>query len=410
MLGLEEHLQILPPTAPTWRKKALARFQEIGLPSRHTEAFHYLPLSQLYQESFKILPHIQPSSEEIAAHLLPECQGQVLVFVNGCFCPDLSQRASLPSQVVILPLQNALGPYGQFLQSRLLRSLQEELDPFALLNGVLFDLGLFIYVPAKIRLERPLQCLHFFTGEESSLFTPRVQLFLGKDAQIDWISQTIGTGKHLILEVTDMAIEEGACMRHWQIPSPSKEAWFFSNLRSTLKRESHYQLFTYTKGAKTLRQEFQFSLLDEKASVELKGLAELQQQNQAHTSVFVQHLAPHTHSEQLYKQVLSDVSHGSFQGKILVQPSAQKTEAYQLNHNLILGARAQANTRPNLEIFADDVKASHGATVSRIAQEHLLYLKTRGLSDSEARLLLVKSFMREILATIPFPSLQALCK
>ncbi len=409
LLGLEEHLQILPSTAPIWRKKALSRFQEIGFPSRHMESFQYIPLSQLYGESFTIPSPISLPQEEIRAYLLPECQGQSLVFVNGHFCPDLSQREALPPQIVILPLQNALGPYGQFLQSRLLRSLQEEQDPFALLNGALFDLGLFIYIPAKIRLERPIQCLHFFTGKEPSLITPRVQFFLGKEAEVDWISQTIGTGKHLILDVSDMAIEEGARIRHWQIPSPSKELWLFSNLRATLKRESRYQLFTYTRGAKTIRQEFQFSLLEEKASVEIKGLARLQEQNQAHASIFVQHAAPYTRSQQLYKQVLSDVSQGSFQGKILVQPSAQKTEAYQLNRNLILGARAQANSRPNLEIFADDVKASHGATISQVEEEHLLYLKTRGLSDNEARLLLVKSFIREILATIPFPSLQQLC-
>lgn len=404
-LGLEEHLKSAKSTTLSWRKKALARFQEIGLPSRSDDAFQYLPLSQLYQEHFaKPLP-AEITHGEICTHCLPECKGQLLVFVNGQFHPELSQKEALPRELVILPLKEAFGPYGQFLQSRLMRALQEEKDPFALLNSALFEQGLFLYIPPKMHLERPLQILHLTTDEHPALLTPRLQLFIGAGSEVNLISETVGKGAHLITDVVDISLEEGAQLRHWHLATPSKESWSFSSMRATLKRDSNYQILTYTRGAKTVRQDFQFSLLGENASVDLKGLAELSEHRGAHTVVLVDHGAPHTRSNQLYKQALADVSQGSFQGKIYVRPIAQKTEAYQLNNNLILAPRAQAYSKPNLEIFADDVKASHGATVSQLDEQQLLYLKTRGLSDEEARLLLVNGFSREILSQIPFSSL-----
>jgi Fe-S cluster assembly protein SufD len=190
-------------------------------------------------------------------------------------------------------------------------------------------------------------------------------------------------------------------VRHFQLTLPDTESWAFTNVRATLRKESSYKLLTYTRGSKSVRQDYQFSLLGEGALVELKGLAELSGQRQAHTSVLVDHQAPHTRSQQLYKQILTDAAQGSFMGKILVQPLAQQTQAYQLNKNLILSPRAQSFSKPNLEIFADDVKASHGATVSQLDEAQLFYLKTRGLSDDEARALLISGFSKEIISQIP---------
>lgn len=404
--ALEEYLKMAEYSSSSWRHLACTRFQKRGLPSRKEEPFHYLPLSQLYQEKL-IYPPAPPSvtCAEIAAHLLPECAGQLLVFVNGQFQPTLSQREALPKQLVILPLKEALNAYGYFLKERLLRFVKEEQDSFALLNSALFDQGLFLYFPPNLRLKKPIQCLHFTIGQHVTLSTPRIQLFMGTGSEADWITQTIGSGSHLIADVTDLTLEKGARMRHWQLITPSKESWSFNAIRASLKRDCNYQLLSYTRGAKTVRQDYQFFLQGENSSVKMKCLADLSEQRQAHAFTLVNHGAPHTHSEQLYKQVLADFSQGSFQGKILVEPHAQKTEAYQLNHNLILGNRAQAYSMPNLEIFADDVKASHGATAAQLDERQLLYLKMRGLSEQEARSLLVNGFKREILSAIPFTTL-----
>lgn len=403
-LNLEQHFVEKAPS--NWRKEAILRFNQVGLPNRQDEAFGYLPFSQLYKENFGLAAHAELTKEEVAKYRLPECAGQFLVFANGKFRPDLSEQEAIPSQIVILPFKEAMGPYGQFLQARLMRSLKEEKDPFALLNAATFEQGLFIYVPPKIRLEKPIQCIHLTTGEEPALLTARLQLFIGSESELDLITQTFGEGGHLIADVVDVALEERAQLRQWQLLLPSSESWIFSSGRATLKQESSYKVLTYTRGAQSVRQDFQFSLQGENSSVELRGLAQLEENHQAHVNVTVDHRAPHTRSEQLYKQILDDVAQGSFMGRILVQPIAQKTQAYQLNKNLILGARAQAFSKPNLEIFADDVKASHGATVSQLDETELFYLKTRGLSDLEARQLLTEGFSREILSQIPFESLQ----
>lgn len=408
LLDLVDHFVGCQMASVSWRKMAHSRFQKIGLPTQKEGSFQYLPLSRLSEEGrFAPAEDGAISKGELSAFCLPECRGQYLVMVNGRLRLDLSAIEGFPSSVVILPLPQALGlkskrsPYAPFLSGRLTRQIKEEKDPFALLNSSLFDEGLFLYIPPKTRLDRPIHLLHFTRGKKKMVLTPRVQLFVGAGAKVDLISQTVGSGGHLITEVLDVASEEGATIAHTQLPCPPAEAWFFSSLQGTLARQSSYEMLFYTRGAKTVRQKCQFSLLGEEARVEFKGLASLEGANQGHLCTLVSHEAPHTRSHQLYKQLLEGNSRGSFEGKIFVDRLAQKTEGYQLCKSLLLGEHAQANSKPNLEIFADDVKASHGATVFQLDAQQLLYLKTRGLSEEESRQLLIEGFTHEILSLIP---------
>lgn len=406
--ALEQQIQMASSSAPHWRKRAQTRFREVGWPSREQEAFCYLPLSQLYQEEFGAPSKTSAAPTSHKRFLLPECEGQQLIFIDGFFRPELSLLGGFPKEAIVLPLNEALGPYGQFLQGRLSRSLSEETDPFALLNGLFFEQGLFLYIPPQLKLSRPIQCLHLIQDADPAFLTPRVHLFMGAGASVEWIDQTQGGGGHLIAPVCDAVLEEGAHLRytHWNLVE--KNGWLFHSLRASLKKSASLNALLYTEGAKSSRFEGQIRLQEEGASFSLKGLAQLSGQRQAHAHLLVEHRAPYTRSEQLYKQVLDDQTQGSFEGKILVRPEALKTEAYQLNKNLLLGPRAQAFSKPNLEIYADDVKASHGATAAQLDDQQLLYLQMRGLSSETARRLLVDGFSREILAQIPYPTLQRL--
>jgi Fe-S cluster assembly protein SufD len=408
LLDLLDHFTNCQMASLSWRKIAHKRFQEIGLPTKREGAFQYLPLSRLGEERFFVADEEERavSKEELQQYRIPQCAGR-LVFVNGKLRLDLSDVGRLP--IVVSSLEEALGqtakrsPYAQVLSGRLTRQLKEETDPFALLNGSLFAQGLFLYVPASIKLTAPVHCLHLITKtSKNHLLTPRTQLFVGAGAEVNLISQTVGAGGHLIAEMIDVALEQRAKITHYQLAHETAESWLFQNLRATVSRSSSYDLLFYTEGAKTVRQECRFALVEEEAAVQIKGLSQLQQTRHGHFCALVEHRAPHTRSSQLYKQLLGGASRGSFEGKIFVDKRAQKTEAYQLCKSLILGEHAEANSKPNLEIFADDVKASHGSTVFQLDAQQLLYLKTRGLSEDEAKALLIEGFTHEILSLIPW--------
>jgi len=406
----EENLQEIGPLQKMIREKAWDRFLERGLPTKKMAGYQYLPLSQFYQESFDLAgsPEIDPARLESYIH--PHSQRSHVVFVNGQYRPELSDMSGVPEKVVVRPLKDALNGYGNFLQMRLCRTLEEEVDPFVLLNIALIQMGLFIYVPPKVVVEAPIQTIHLGANEQPMIFSPRTHCFLGAHAKMEWMSRHhhLTDFDYFSNGVMDVVLEEGAQFHKMEIISPSKHGWHFEALRATLKRDSHLHTLSMTRGAKAVRQDFHVDLMGENASCNLKGGAILSDSKQAHVNVLIDHRAPDCQSSQCFKNIVADVSRSSFEGKIYVHPAAQKTDAYQLNNNLILGERAMANSKPNLEVFADDVKASHGATVSQLNAEHLHYLKTRGIGEKEGKQLLLSGFTLDLLREIPIPAMQDL--
>ena len=370
----------------SWRQKAWDRFLEIGPPHSKQEAFQYVPLAQLKS--------LKPASRPEEVNGSPLFLNHIL-FANGFF-----ERAHLPKGVVCHPLDLAMRSYGIFLQSRFARMLKEESDPFAVLNGALHGLGAFLYVPPNVQIQEPIEIHHHFSSNLASF--SNLQIFLGKGASVQLIQRSShedGTsfGNCRI----DVSLDEGAHLflgdkQRW--PSNGTE---LQTVRATLKRNSRLHYFALSSGAKLSRSSIKVQLLEENSSALLQGLWTLDGAIEAHTHVVVEHIAPNCQSRQHFKGILKDRSRSSFEGKILVRPEAQKTEAYQLNNNLLLSDAASAYTKPNLEIFADDVKASHGATIAQLQEEELFYLRSRGLSVGAAKELLTKAFGEELLASAP---------
>jgi Fe-S cluster assembly protein SufD len=225
---------------------------------------------------------------------------------------------------------------------------------------------------------------------------PRIHVFLASQSEVHWVTRIKSKG--WLNANIDVVCEDSARFYHYDIAKSEGEC--FHNTTITLKRNSCFEHVSYIEG--NCRSTFRVALAGEGASIKLQGLWRLKNSEQTAIRVMMEHLAPHCHSLQKFKGVLSDTSKSHFEGKILVRPIAQKTEAYQINNNLLLGEYALARSKPNLEIFADDVKASHGATTSQVDKEHLFYLKSRGLSESLAKELLVTGFCQEILNQIPY--------
>ncbi len=375
--------------------KAWERFEGMGLPARTHEIFRYLKMRQLYalRPEFTVT---QPTHLSIAPHILPNSESSYLVFVNGIFTPDLSV---LPEKVVVNTIQKASTTYGALLSNGWNRSIQEEQDPFVLLNLALQQEGAFIYIPPKLETPAPIQILHYITGENQGLM-PRVQIFAGTHSKAEFaMTYAFENCKGLWMnQVTELAIEDNAKVKFCQHTTPLPEdIWLFDALRATLKRDSKLQTVQLTHGTQSVRHDYRVNLIGENGEADLNGLWILDGNREAHTHVLIEHQAPNCRSNQLFKGVLNGSSQSSFEGKIFVHREAQKTEAFQRNNNLILSDGAIANSKPNLEIFADDVKASHGATVGQLDQDQVFYMKTRGLDTAEANTLLIQGFCQEVL-------------
>lgn len=389
-----------------FRDRAWDHFSELGLPEKKQEAFQYIPLRQLYAQHFINAVSTIGKDEVADLPILPECRKSCLVFVNGFYREDLSNLSALPKQVVVLSLDQAMPTYGSFLQNRIGKALKEETDPFAALNAALHGLGAFLYVPPKITIDVPIQCLYVITSNAvQTLVAPRVHLFLGASSTIHWISQTCSYAQApvMVSAFMDVALEDGADFNLTHILQNDSGAWHFDALRATLKRNSNLKSIAITTGAASVRQDYQIALTGENSNADLKGVWMLSGQRQAHTHIVMDHQAPHCRSMQLFKGIVNDSSQSSFEGKILVRPKAQKTQAYQLNNNMIIGEHAIANCKPNLKIFADDVKASHGATVAKLDPAQLFYLKSRGITEESAKTLLILGFCKEVIDQIPMP-------
>lgn len=320
-------------------------FAEKGLPTRKQETFKYVTLS-----------YDAPKSETVHCHL----------------SSDTFSR-----------------PAGIFTQNRERHLLAEEKNPFALLCLAIPTKTLNLYIPTT--LKKPLTLDLSLSG---TTFTA-VHLCLAKNAEAKLITKTTGEGFHSTL--LDITVEENAKLTH--IHHPSASGTLFENTRVTLKRDAKYTHHSHTKGAKTYFQDIAVKLAGENAHADVKGLFDLKDTH-AHANLLMEHIAPHTLSNQHYKTVLDGKAKASFEGKIYIHREAQKTLAYQLVNHLMLGDQSKSYSKPNLEIFADDVKASHGATTGRLDLEELFYLRSRGLTKEEAGAYLIEGFKREILGEI----------
>lgn len=409
---LEQQYSLADPSDPLQKLKAAAweRFQELGLPSRKIEAFCYLKLRNFYAKEFTVASQSDVTLDSIDAHIIPECKQSVLVFVNGFFNPSLSNISGLPKRIVITSLQDAMRTYGTFINNQWTKTLKEETDALAAANAALHQSGLFIYLPPKSVVETPIQILNVIdTQDEAMLIMPRVHVFAGTHSEVDILNSfaVLSGNCYGINQAVDFTVEDCAHVRYNQLGShTAPNIWHFDAVRAILKRDCNFLTTHATEGSATVRSDYRVIMAGENSQASLNGVWTLNDTREAHTHVLIEHQAPHCKSFQLFKGVLNDASKSSFEGKILVQRPAQKTDAFQLNRNLIISDRAHADSKPNLEIFADDVKASHGATVGQLDNEQLFYMKTRGFSEAEAQNMLIYSFTQEVIDLFSIPSVK----
>lgn len=379
--GYFEELYQTSDLMQNWRKKGWDLFQKIGLPHFKKEPFRYLSLDRLHFHE-----PAQKGDEGLG-------EKSHIVFSNGFF-----QKSSIAAPAICLGMDEAMKSYGVFLQNRLSKILKEEQDPFAALNIALQGRGAFLYIPPHSYFETPLEILQLL--KPSTLSSTRLHIYLGKGAHLKVEHQMKLCDRAFANSVIDITLDEGAHLEWYEYQNRA-QAQVFQSMRAQLKKGSHFKSFSFFPGNSLSRHSIKVELEEENAQAELKGLSFLKENLEEHIYINVEHLAPHCQSKQHFKSILQDESKSSFEGKIYVKDQAQKTQAYQLSNQLLLSNRAKGYAKPNLEIFADDVKASHGATFAQLNPEELFYLQSRGLSKKEAEEWVIRAFTQEFFQPLP---------
>ena len=402
-------------TAPAWlremRAGGIARFAELGFPTTNLEEWRFTSVAPLIETVFTV-PHGEavpgPSASELEPHLLRGVGRHRMVFVNGRFAPALSALDGLPEGVTVASLGDVLRREPERL-GVLLGEVTAPRTAFSALNTAFLSDGAFVHVQAGVEVAEPLQVLYFTTGAAEPVLThPRTLIIVERVAKVEVVESYAGAAGAVYWTnaVTDIVVGAGARAEVYRVQRESEGAFHVAATQTRQGRDSVVRVHALVFGAALARHDIATVLDGEGASCLLNGLylAHGAQHIDHHT--VIDHAQPHAESHEYFNGVLDDRSRGVFNGRIVVRPGAQRTDSKQTNNNLLLSEEARADSQPQLEIYADDVKCTHGATLGPIDDKAFFYLRSRGLGAAEARAMLTYGFGAEILGRIESPVLR----
>jgi Fe-S cluster assembly protein SufD len=389
----------LPPAPPGLRENALERFSALGYPTPRQEDWRYTNLREIADGGF--------SAAAAAAKAPPaevdRLRGQIgdeaaLLFVDGALAADLCGEA--PAR----PLAAALGEDAGAVERVLAAAAEIERSSLVALNTAHLATGALIQVPDDTVVERPIHLLYASSAGlgDARAFHIRNLISVGRNSRVTVVESYLGLGDgvHWTNSATDIALGEGAALEHYKVQRETERSYHTADIAAAQSRDSLWHSVSISLGAKLCRNDIRSRLAAPGAHCSFDGLymADGVQHVDHHTTI--DHAAPHCTSHELYKGILGGRSTGVFNGKVLVRTDAQRTDAQQLNKNLLLSDDASINTKPQLEIFADDVKCSHGATTGRLDEDAIFFLRSRGIGEAAARSLLTYAFANEIVERI----------
>ena len=398
-----------PPSVKLLRQKAMERFSRLGFPTTRMEDWRFTNVAPIANRPYALGALTEVTADEIARFLIPELPGALLVFVNGRFSASLSDTDALPSGVEVQSLSDALATGLDTVEPYLVRLESEGEQPFSSLNTAFLQDGAVIRVGDGVVLRDPVHVLFVSTAPGEAVVThPRVLLLAGDNSQVSVIESYAGLrdAGYFTNAVTQIDAGAGSVVNHCKILRESLQSYHVAGVHARLARSAVVTSNSITLGGALVRNDIGVVLDGEGAECTLNGLylAGWKQHIDNHTTI--DHASPHCASHELYKGILDGDGRAVFNGKIIVRQDAQKTDAKQSNKALLLSERAQVNTKPQLEIFADDVKCTHGATVGQLDEDALFYLRARGLGREEARRILIQAFATDVLNRIRHKPIQ----
>jgi len=420
------------PSGPDWletlRKQGMARFEALGFPSTKNEDWHFTSVAPIAERTFAhaSVGEAQETKERrgvsrrkgdatnaasvTPAHLekfkFGEHDWHTLVFVNGVLAEDLSSFAGLGAGVRVSSLARAIKSGAEVVQRNLGKIAKFDQHTFTALNTAFISDGAFIELQPDAIAEQPIHLLFVSDGEGVS--HPRNLVVAGRNSRAVVIESYVSVrdSEYFTNAVTEIVVGDGAHIDHYKIQRESESAFHVGTVQAREARDSQLHSFSFATGGSLARTNIYTSLDGDAATCTLNGLYLTDGTQHIDNQTSIEHIAPNCPSHEVYKGVLDGRSHGVFNGKVYVHPEAQKTDGKQSNNNLLLSPSARVDTKPQLEIFADDVKCTHGATVGRLDEQAMFYLNSRGIGRETARTLLTYAFAADVLETIELEPLK----
>lgn len=387
------------------RKAAIKSFEHSGLPGPKNEEYKYTQLGRLLPNNVDLGGSAAESALDDAAiksFHFPHDEANVLYFVNGYFKKEISRIISPSDELSVKDITSAFREDSELLFENYGKHINLE-DPFAALNTAFGNHGFFIKIAKNKVLSHPVIIYNITdAGAGDVVYHPRNFIWAGENSQAHVIEthQTYGKGKNFVNQAGEIVVEKSANLSYYKIQEDSAESFRVDNTQVVQHKDSVFNAYTFTFSGKMVRNNLSIRLADEHCESHMFGLYLVKGESHVDNHTVVDHVKPNSFSNEIYKGILDDKSTGVFNGKIFVRQDAQKTNAFQSNKNILLTDEANINTKPQLEIWADDVKCSHGCTTGQLDEEQLFYLRSRGMSKESARALLLLAFASDVLENI----------
>lgn len=389
-----------PDWLQAWRAQQHQEFLQRGFPQPREEQWKYTSLASLLEQNFS-LPTSVTIPEEISLEHLADAYR--IVFIDGVFSPVHSILEDLPEKIILTHQQAAIMHYPDLYQAANQLATAAELSVFHWLNGAFMSDGLFLIVPDHVELAKPIHLQYFTTQAHALMHHPRHLLQLGANSRVSLLEEYSGLSNAAYFNnvVTKITVGTNAQLDYYKLQREALAAVHIANTCIEQWQDSQVRAYHFALGSRLNREDINFTLQENGANCLLSGFYYPQAHQHIDLHTRIDHRSSQSHSQQYYKGMIAAQSRAVFNGKIIAHPQAQQVTAHQENHNLLLAESAEINTKPELEVFSDNIQCTHGATVGHLDAQALFYLRSRGIPDSLARSLLMMGFVNEILQQLP---------
>ncbi|MFT4849875.1 MAG: Fe-S cluster assembly protein SufD [Sediminicola sp.] len=390
------------------RNQAMESFYEQGIPNRKHEEYKYTRLDLMLKEEFNFSTNKNSKDEQIEP-LKFLADAHVVIIENGIFIEGLSNLQDLPKGLTICSLVDAVTSNSPVFKKHYAQYADVKSDPFIALNTAMTKDGVFVHVAKNAIIEKPIHIIHISTAFENTIIHPRNLIVVDENAQakiIESFETVDSTAKVFSNALTEIVVDKHAIVDHYKIQDENELGYLMNTTQIIQQKQSVFSTHTFTLSGSLVRNNLTVVLDDEHIESHLNGLYLTNENQVVDNHTVVDHRKPNCNSNEFYKGIIDGKSTATFNGKIFVRKDAQKTNAFQSNKNILLSEDGTINTKPQLEIYADDVKCSHGSTTGKLDADSIFYLRARGLSTESAKRLLMHAFASEVVATIKIEALR----
>ncbi len=391
------------------RSEAMKTFEEKGFPSKNEEAWKYTSLNSILKHDYSVFPKEESALEynAIKKYFIHDIDSFKIVFIDGKYSSHLSQTTHDGMDICLMS-SALVKPKYRILVENYFNKIATK-DSLTSLNTAFSSEGAYIHIPKNKLVQKPIQIIHFSSGNESALMLqPRNLIVVDENSHVQIIErhQSLTDNPVLTNSVTEVFANKRAIVDYYKIQNDNENASLIDNTFINQKQESVASVHTFSFGGKLTRNNLNFFQNGERIDSTLKGVTIIGNKQHVDHNTLVHHIEPNCESHQDYKGIFGDSATGVFNGKVIVNKEAQKTNAYQANNNILISDKASVNTKPQLEIFADDVKCSHGCTIGQLDESAMFYMKTRGIPEKEAKALLMYAFSNNVLSSVKIPEIK----